>query len=226
MSKASDRAADLAQSWVENADQWTAAVRSGSVESRRLVTDQTIVEAVLAQRPRRVLDLGCGEGWLIRALGERGIEGVGVDGSPALIDAARTAGNGTFHVCSYAELTDDPTIAGCGFDVIAANFAILHEDVSGLLHALRHRLAEHGKLVIQTVHPSSVGGPYQDGWREEDFRSFEGDWHPMPWYFRTLGSWVNVLRESGYILTELVEPTHPDTGAPLSLLLIAEVKPA
>ncbi|KKN31381.1 hypothetical protein LCGC14_0824380 [marine sediment metagenome] len=224
MSKSSDRSVDLAQSWISNADVWTAAVRGGGIESRRLVTDQSIVDAVLAQQPRRVLDLGCGEGWLVRALAKQGVGGVGVDGSPSLIEAAQSAGGGTFHVCTYSDLADGSRNIGNGFDVVCANFAILHEEVAALLRTLRQSLVPQGKIVIQTVHPWSVGGAYCDGWREEDFRNFEGLWQPMPWYFRTLGSWVTLLRECGYTIIDLVEPRHPIGQLPMSLLIIAESK--
>lgn len=224
MRKDSDQSENLAQSWISNADVWTAAVRDGGIESRRLVTDQAIVNAVLAQQPQRVLDLGCGEGWLVRALSEHGVEGVGVDGSPNLIEAAQSAGGGIFHVCTYSELADGSSHIGNGFDVVAANFALLHEDARALLRALRRSLVPRGKVVIQTVHPWSVGGAYRDGWREEDFRNFKGTWQPMPWYFRTLGSWVTLLRECGYTVIKLVEPLHPNTQLPMSLLVIAESK--
>lgn len=222
MSQNTDHPADLAQSWVSNADAWTAAVRGGGIESRRRVTDRAIVEAVLAQQPGRVLDLGCGEGWLVRALAKHGVEGVGIDGSPMLIEAARSSGGGTFHVCTYEELADKADEIGCRFGVISANFAILHEEVSVLLQTLRQLLAPRGKLVIQTLHPWSAGGRYCDGWREEDFRSFQGVWQPMPWYFRTLSSWLTLLRGCGYSVIDLVEPVHPDTQLPVSLLIIVE----
>jgi len=225
MRKDSDQSDNLAQSWISNADAWTAAVRDGAIESRRLVTDQAIVNAVLAQQPRRMLDLGCGEGWLVRALSQQGVEGVGVDASPSLVEAAQSAGGGTFYVCTYSELADGSSHIGNGFDVVAANFALLQEDVGPLLQALQRSLVPRGKVVIQTVHPWSVGGAYRDGWREEDFRSFKGTWQPMPWYFRTLGSWVELLRECGFAIINIDEPLHPETQLPASLLVIAESKP-
>ena len=42
-------------------------------------------KAVLALQPERVLDLGCGEGWLCRALLANEIEAVGIDGVPELV---------------------------------------------------------------------------------------------------------------------------------------------
>jgi 2-polyprenyl-3-methyl-5-hydroxy-6-metoxy-1,4-benzoquinol methylase len=87
----------LVRSWSRNAEAWTRTVREGGIESRRLVTDAAIVRAVLERRPERVLDLGCGEGWLARALAEHGLAVVGLDGSPELVEAARRAGGGEFH---------------------------------------------------------------------------------------------------------------------------------
>ena len=79
----------IAQSWTTNADAWTQAVRNGSIESRERVTNQAIVDSVLRHNPATVLGLGCGEGWMVRALAGQGVRATGVDGSPGLVDAAR-----------------------------------------------------------------------------------------------------------------------------------------
>ena len=56
-----DHREQLNLSWQANADAWTAAVREQRIESRRLVTDVAILQAILALSPKRILDLGCGE---------------------------------------------------------------------------------------------------------------------------------------------------------------------
>lgn len=64
----------LVASWDANAAAWTDAVRSGQIASRRLATDAAAVDAVVRAvdgRVARVLDVGCGEGWLSRALADR-----------------------------------------------------------------------------------------------------------------------------------------------------------
>ncbi|WP_213941334.1 class I SAM-dependent methyltransferase [Pseudomonas sp. dw_612] len=213
----------LLQSWHHNAQPWIEAIRSGSIESRQQVTNQAILLAALSRQPERVLDLGCGEGWLLRTLAERGIEAVGVDGDATLVEAARAAGSAQVQVASYEALVEAEVDIGSGYDLICANFALLHQDIIPLLTAMNALLAPGGALVIQTLHPwSAAAGVYQDGWREETFAGFKGQWQPMPWYFRTLSSWLNALDMAGFRLASLQEPQHPQSPVPQSLLLVAE----
>ena len=213
----------LLDSWHHNAQAWIDAVRHGAIESRRQVTDQAILLAILGRQPERVLDLGCGEGWLLRALGDRGVEAVGVDGDQALVDAARAAGSAEVHLASYAQLAAGQACVGKDYDLICANFALLQQDIIPLLTAMNALLVPGGALVIQTLHPWGVAdGDYQDGWREESFAGFAGDWQVMPWYFRTLASWLNALDMAGLRLVGLQEPQHPQSAVPQSLLMVAE----
>src|ERR1700693_2164362 len=68
---------------------WTSSVRQGQIESRRLITDRSVIDAVLSCKPATVLDIGCGEGWLARALSRHGIRVTGLDAVPALIEQAK-----------------------------------------------------------------------------------------------------------------------------------------
>ncbi|MEG9623337.1 class I SAM-dependent methyltransferase [Pseudomonas guariconensis] len=215
--------ASLLQSWQHNAQAWIAAVRSGAIESRRQVTDQAILLAVLGRQPERVLDLGCGEGWLLRALAERGIEVTGVDGDETLVQAAQAAGASHVYQATYEQLAQRQVNVGQEYDLVCANFALLHQDIIPLLDAMRALLVPDGALVMQTLHPwTMANGDYQDGWREETFAGFAGQWAPMPWYFRTLASWLNALDMAGLRLVSLQEPQHPQSPVPQSLVLVAQ----
>jgi len=103
MSGERSREDHIVASWHRNAAPWTEAVRGCAIESRRLVTDRAIIDAVLDRNPSRVLDIGCGEGWLARRLGELGLEVTGIDVVPELIQRARERG-GTYVVASYEEV--------------------------------------------------------------------------------------------------------------------------
>lgn len=209
----------LRRSWDANARAWADAVRNESIESRRLVTNAAIVEAVRDCGGRRVLDLGCGEGWLARALAAHGHEVTGIDASAALIAEARTLGGGEFMQMSYDQIAMDSR-----FDTIVANFSLLDDRTEDLLVSLKTLLENDGRLVIHTTHPLFTGTDcsYADGWRTETFSNLPGQWRePMPWYFRTLGSWIRALTESGYRVLEAREPLYPGKGVPASILFIS-----
>jgi SAM-dependent methyltransferase len=220
--------ARLRASWDANAAAWTVAVREQRIPSRRAGTDAAIVAACVGLAADRVLDVGCGEGWLARAIAHPSRDVVGIDGSAALIEQARAVPmpGVRFAAVSYEQLIagvaiDEPTLAGM-WNLIVCNFALLGDPLSPLLGALARRLVPDGRLLIQTVHPwSAMGdGPYECGWREEQFQGF-GVAFPaaMPWYFRTIGSWHRELDDAGLEIRQLEEPLHPETRRPLSLLL-------
>ena len=214
----------IVDSWHKNASPWTDAVRRNQIESRVLVTNRAIIEAVLGRSPRTVLDIGCGEGWLVRALGERGVRATGVDVVPALIEQANVAGGGEFRVASYEQIAAgelDMTV-----DVIVANFSLIgKESVEAVVGRAPALLAEKGALIIQTLHPHVAGAdlPYEDGWRRGSWTGFSDEFSdPAPWYFRTLESWKSLLTDSGFSRVEMREPLHPETGKPASVIFIAE----
>ncbi len=227
MSDGTSERAALLRSWTINARAWTTAVREQAIPSRRVATDAAIVSACArvlhGRQDLRALDVGCGEGWLTRELVRLGAHATGVDGSAPLVDAARAAGGGADYACvTYAQLQADPGVVEGPFDLIICNFALLDDRAADLLAALARRLPASGVILVQTVYPWAAVGeePYADGWRTEHWGSFEGAFAaPMPWYFRTVGSWIAAAREAQLVVDRLEEPVHPESGKPLSLLL-------
>ncbi|MHB8405298.1 MAG: class I SAM-dependent methyltransferase [Gammaproteobacteria bacterium] len=216
--------ARIVESWGKNALPWTVAVREKQIESRRQITDQAIVDAILNRSPSSVLDIGCGEGWLVRELAAGNTQVVGVDVVPALIDAAQHAGGGDFRAMSYEEIA-----AGnlrVSVDVVVCNFSLLgKESVEGVFRVTPSLLDSHGSFIVQTLHPVIACGdlPYRDGWREGSWAGFSADFsEPAPWYFRTLESWIKLFVDSGLRLREVREPLHPKTQKPASIIFIGE----
>jgi len=215
--------ARLEQSWRTNAFAWTRAVREERIASRRAGTDAAVVDAVLHTRATRVLDVGCGEGWLARTLALEGCTVVGVDASPELIAEANELGGARFEVATYAQLSARAEEWG-RFDTAVCNFALLGEDLHTPLCALHGLLHEGGMLIVQTVHPWVACGsaPYVNGWRDETFADFGGDFRAsMPWYFRTLTAWAEAIHAAGFRVERWSEPVDAASGRPLSLLVHA-----
>ncbi len=218
------RNARLVASWTDNAQAWTQVVRNGLIPSRTAGTDHAIVSAASGLASGPILDVGCGEGFLVRELGLRGVAAHGIDVSAPLIDQARSAG-GAFSVMTYDELEHDPAAVPGPWQGIVCNFSLLGDPLHPLLGALRMRLAPTGVLLVQTVHSWSAkgDGPYRSEWRTEAFDAFAVPFPtPMPWFYRTLESWHREFAMAGLRVTRIDEPLHPTTGAPLSLLFHCE----
>ena len=133
-------------------------VRADSYESgwpgrlHRQIADRTADLALtLAPAPRRILDVGCGTGYLLRQFAVRcpqAVELAGVDPAPAMIGAARTAGTdgrlrwleGTAEELPFPEGSFDLVVSTTSFDHWA-------DQVAGLAQCARV-LAPGGWLVL------------------------------------------------------------------------------
>ncbi len=121
-------------------------------ERRQPALDLMALIEAPAHAPR-VLDLGCGTGELTRELHERlgAVETLGLDRSPAMLDAARARAGGGLHFAAreIADAIADPALAG-RFDVVFSN-AALHwlPEHRVLWPALARLLAPAGQLAIQ-----------------------------------------------------------------------------
>ena len=169
-----------------------------------------------------MLDVGCGEGWLVRELSSYGIEVTGIDVVPELITHANELGGGDFRVLSYEQLAAGELQTT--FDAVVCNFSLIGEDsVSQLFNAAPKLLTETGSLVIQTLHPTVACSnlPYKDGWRSGSWDGFSHDFKdPPPWYFRTISSWVALFTKNNMTLVQLLEPIKIDSNQPSSMILV------
>jgi SAM-dependent methyltransferase len=132
--------------------------RNWHLQSRMALNLETIDR--YAGRGGRVLDVGCGTGFLLERLAERGYSGVGVDLSPESVEHARrrlreigAADRLTAVVGSAYEPPEGP------FDLIALTDVLEHlEDPRACLRALREQMAPTGLLVISTPNRRSLPG--------------------------------------------------------------------
>ena len=94
-----------------------------------------------------------------------------------------------------------------------------------LTGAMGGYLSAAGYLIVQTLHPVAACGEnaYRDGWRPGSWLGFSSEFSdPAPWYFRTLESWIFLLRKSGFELVECREPTLPEGTAPSSVIFVGK----
>lgn len=213
----------ILDSWQANARQWIALLEAGELETRKLVTNKIVVDTVLGTSSQKVLDAGCGEGWLCRHLVQHGVLAKGVDGIAELIEAAKSKG-GDFDCFSFEQLVSQSPWPANSFDCVVFNFCLYEEVLTTqLLKAAINWVPPGGYLVIQTLYPPAVllpGDPYENGWKTEAWAGLKRNFsHPYRWYFRTIGSWCDILTAVGWALVQLQEPLHPITKKPASLVL-------
>jgi 2-polyprenyl-3-methyl-5-hydroxy-6-metoxy-1,4-benzoquinol methylase len=219
-----DRSANIISSWNSNAKNWIDTIENSELESRVLATNDAIINAVLNYRLSRVLDLGCGEGWLARTLRNEGLSVYGTDAVKTLIEYAQARDGNYYFQYSYQEIYNGEHKLPCPFDAVVINFALIDkQDTESLLAYLPSILVNEGLLFVQTLHPLAIAatGEYISGWKEGSWNGMKRDFEkPYQWYFRTMSDWISSFHASGFTCIEMKEPLHPETGKPLSVIFI------
>ena len=147
----------LRDAWEAEARNWIAWARRPGHDSYWLFHRDVFLPS-LPPPPRRVADVGCGEGRLTRDLKALGYEVVGIDASPTLLAAAREADPaGRYELADAAAIPLEDASA----DLVIA-FMSLHDvdDLEGALLECARLLAPGGHLRMAIVHPLASAGQF------------------------------------------------------------------
>jgi SAM-dependent methyltransferase len=122
---------------------WDASLYAGNGRFVALLAE-SVVEALQPQPGERILDLGCGDGFLTGRIAESGATVVGVDASPQMVAAAKEQGADA-HCVNAESLPFDQE-----FDAVFSN-AALHwmSDQDAVLRGVRRALKPGGRFVAE-----------------------------------------------------------------------------
>ena len=122
---------------------WDASLYAGNGRFVAILAE-SLVEALQPQPGERILDLGCGDGFLTRRIAESGATVVGVDSSPQMVAAAKEQGSDA-HCVNAESLPFDQE-----FDAVFSN-AALHwmSDQDAVLRGVRRALKPGGRFVAE-----------------------------------------------------------------------------
>ncbi len=209
------------ESWLTNAKEWIRVIDNGAILSR-VYTNPAIVNQVKKHSFAKILDVGCGEGWLTRALSDQATEVVGIDAIDTLIENARQKGPQYFYTLTYEEIINGTTIPKSPYDGIILNFSLYQkEEVQDLLNALKRILTPNGKIIIQTLHPYFLKHQkttYSSQWIEDSWKGLPGTFKdPHAWYARTLEDWIEVFNNCSLSIEDINEVTN-DQDTLLSII--------
>tara|TARA_R110002111_G_scaffold55243_1_gene94972 strand:+ start:136 stop:801 length:666 start_codon:yes stop_codon:yes gene_type:complete len=210
-------------SWNKNALEWIKVIDNAEIESRKF-TNKAILDVLGNSSAIKILDMGCGEGWLTRTLMGMGKSAVGMDAIPQLLENAKNKGQGTYFQMSYEEIILENPIPKAPFDAAVFNFCLYQrEGLSQLLRQVKKSLSENGYIAIQTLHPfflleNDLG--YKSQWINDSWKGLPGNFtEGHSWYARTFESWMSVFKKAGLQLHQCQEVNN-DNNKPVSVIFI------
>ncbi|HZU71854.1 MAG TPA: class I SAM-dependent methyltransferase [Acidimicrobiales bacterium] len=183
---------------------------------RRLLLNPAILRLLGEASGTRILDAGCGQGYLCRLLAARGAEVTGVDPARRLLDyaeglEARRPLGIRYHQRDLSRLGQ----IGQPFDSVIANMVFLDiADWRAALASCVGALRRGGLLVISLLHPTWGPGA-SESWSTRgavELREYLNDYEIAGGvgggvnYHRPLSAYINEVIALGCALTELVEP--------------------
>ena len=220
----------IAAQWDALADVWTSGYTEHGDVNRRYVIDPVLFEILGDVKGQRILDAGCGFGYLSRLLARKGAVVTGQDISRKFIGMAlereRKEPNGVAY--RLGSIVDLGAFAGGAFDVVVSNLVL--QDVRDYRKAIREIarvLRPNGRFVFSIMHPAFASPPIR-GWvqeprdsnRNEDRqyvkvdRYFDrtteawgfGDGPRVTSFHRPLRDYFEALAEAGFVVHRLEEP--------------------
>jgi SAM-dependent methyltransferase len=164
----------------------------------------------------RVLDAGCGEGYLARILAARGARVTGADIAENLLDRARAQDPGGAITWRLGDLSlPAPDLAG-QFDLAASHLVINDvPDYEGFLATVAAALTPGGRYILSMNSPYSfiIRGhvtDYFSGERRLPYRGLAEEGIKVYFYHRTLEEYVDACRAASFSIERLLDIPTPE----------------
>lgn len=221
---------DGTRCWDDNAENWHRFYGENDLNRCDLL-DPIILEVLRDVKGKRIMDAGCGDGYLSRKLAKLGASVTGVEISYKMLSFAveeqkRTPLAIDYHCASCSSL---PFLSASTFDVIVTNNVI--QDMADYQDAFREfsRLLKSGGMYLHIMnHPCFMTPVW--GWERDDdgkklYRKvdhyfkrgpFLCPWgpkscmQPTVYWHRTLGDIMNELISCEFRINRVIEPEAPE----------------
>ncbi len=212
----------IKQEWNKSAEAWVDFVRTGKDHCRYYMNNPAMFRMLGNIRGKKVLDLGCGEGYNTRMMARKGAKVTGIDFAEKMIAFAinsekRDKLGIKYYISNATKLS---IFKNNTFDIVSSFMAI--QDIANYRQTLKEVgrvLKKNGRLVIGTTHPCFEKTIYRDGKFYRDERYFMNKTYPIYWrmkrltkYFkttsfhRTLSEYSQALYKAHFAISRIIEP--------------------
>lgn len=205
--------------WDRTAEDWKLQVGTHGDRNRLLNSDPVLWAFAGDVEGRRVLDAGCGTGYLSRKLQARGAQVTGVDFSEKMIALARQDAEGIDFRVDSCESLD--TCATESFHLLVSNYVLMDlPDLEAAVNAFYRVLQPGGRAVLVFSHPcfpASAVVKTQQGrsyvWKENYFarhKRVDPPWGHFTshfiWFHRPLSDYWKTFAGAGFRVSGFEEP--------------------
>lgn len=156
---------------------------------------EDVVRQLAPMPGERILDLGCGTGYLTNLIAQAGARVIGVDNSPAMIQRAKASyPDLDFKGMSATDMQFDSP-----FDAVFSN-ATLHWIVEkeAAIDNMYHALRTGGRLVLEMGGKGNVDDIVVAIRKTLTRHSYYSNAATQTWYFPSLGDYASLLEKRGF----------------------------
>jgi len=156
---------------------------------------EDVVHQLAPQQGERILDLGCGTGYLTNLIAQAGARVVGIDKSASMIERAKAAyPDLDFRVCSATDFHFDTP-----FDAIFSN-ATLHWvlDKDSAIDNIYQNLRPGGRLMLEMGGKGNVEEIVVATRKALTRHGYYSNAATQVWYFPSVGEYTTLLEKRGF----------------------------
>ncbi|KRG14088.1 class I SAM-dependent methyltransferase [Lederbergia galactosidilytica] len=208
--------------WDQFADAYSEMHTEQGDRHKEIFLNPTLFSLMDKVENQKVLDAGCGEGYLSRLLAKAGANVTAVDFSKRMLEIAKERTGSEQIIYKYGNCEDLSFLEDQSFDLIVSNMVIQDlADYEKVFLEMYRLLVKGGVFIFSLLHPCFVTP--NSGW-EKDQNGEKMHWNVDQYFYegayeqrmgeqekillfhRTLTSYVNTAIQSGFLIDGLIEP--------------------
>jgi SAM-dependent methyltransferase len=220
---------EIQKGWDSAAEKWDAGYGKYGDSYRQNIFNPALFSLLGDVKRKRILDAGCGAGYMSRLLTEKGARVIGVDLSKKFIEIAKHYERKKPLGIKYEQvnLANLSRFSSTSFDIVISVYVLCDtRDCGKAIREIARVLKPNGRFIFLIGHPCfdwQAGGwerVPQDSQRNEDCLYFKVDnyfkqgtlecqWGQLPIllsFGRPLSDYFRFLRKNGLLVRDLVEP--------------------